>query len=114
MDIETTNAFNFPKGALCSIAAAHELNNFELVYTLINPAPFIDPVITLFPTPYTWDNRCVQLHHISPTNVQLAPSLADTLHALFQWASLDYTIPEVLFYFCIYIYMFFYDLLLLN
>lgn len=115
IDTETTSGYCYPKGGICSIAALHEADNFSRPWsTMVNPQPYVQPVVSRFvavhwwlvsdlilkyrfAVPHQWLLKCVMLTGIKPSDVQHAPSMRDTLEHFFSWASLQYRLKRVIF-----------------
>jgi DNA polymerase III epsilon subunit-like protein len=97
LDIETTSGYHYPKGAVCELAAAHEIEDFQIRHTTVNPDPPIKPTISWYNDPAEWSNICVNLHKIRPEHVTHSPKLKDTLQSFLKWVSVNDTIPEVIF-----------------
>lgn len=91
VDIETTSARKFPDGAMCQIAAAHELENYQVRHTLVNPAPYIQPITSATDLPKVWASFAIRLHKIRPTHVIHAPTLKKILEDFFKWATFNFT-----------------------
>ncbi len=96
LDMETTSGYSFNKGAMCQIAVGHEFENFEVRHTLVDPSPYIQPIISHCDCPYQWSSRCCKLHRIRPSDVTAFPNLKETLEAFYQWATVDGAVEEVI------------------
>ncbi len=67
----------WPLASICQIAIGHELDNFNIQHTLVNPAPEIAPRLQMnlkMPT-NEWNPISVGVHKITPEMVANAPKV---------------------------------------
>ena len=95
--METTSGHKFPKGANCSIAAAHEVDNFsKIYYSLVNPSSYITSTISRYGLVHEWHVFCIRIHKIKPSDIYTAPLISFLVLDFYHWVSLDYTLDEVI------------------
>ncbi len=87
-DTEFTSGFLFPKGAIIALGVSHEVEEFKLKYTTINPAPYIKPMISFRDKPFEYSFRCFKVHKIKPGDVAHSPNLKDTFQQFFHYVTM--------------------------